>query len=157
VPAGINIREYGSEGVIGVAWQFLIAVGSGLVVVYAVLLTLLWRASRRSPDAIGLRDALRLMPDVLRLLRRLAGDRGLPRGLRVRLALLLLYLASPIDLIPDFIPVLGYADDAIIVVVALRSIVRAAGPEALTRHWPGTPDGLQSVMRLAGITRHELP
>lgn len=66
--------------------------------------------------------------------------------------MLLVYLASPIDLIPDFIPVLGYADDAIVVAVALRSVVRSAGTEALTRHWPGTPEGLREVIRLAGVS-----
>jgi uncharacterized membrane protein YkvA (DUF1232 family) len=138
-------------------WQLVIGVGSGLVVSYVVLIAWLWRASRRSPVAMGPRNALRLLPDVLRLLRRLAADHDLPPGLRVRLALLLLYLASPIDLIPDFIPVLGYADDAILVVVALRSIVRAAGPEPLTRHWPGTPEGLLAVKELAGIIEREVP
>jgi len=69
---------------------------------------------------------------LLRLLRRLAGDRSLPRGVRVRLWLLLAYLAIPIDVIP----VLGYADDAIIVTAVLRSVVRRAGLEALHRHWP---------------------
>jgi uncharacterized membrane protein YkvA (DUF1232 family) len=143
--------------VIGVWPQFLFGVGSGLVMVYAVLLTLLWRASRHGPDAMTLREALRLLPDVVRLLHRLARDHELPRGVRIRLTLLLLYLASPIDLIPDFIPMLGYADDAIVVAVALRSVVRTAGTEALTRHWPGTPEGLQAVMRLAGITERERP
>lgn len=57
----------------------------------------------------------------------------------------------PFDLVPDFIPVVGYADDAIIVAFALRSVVRKAGPEALSRHWPGTPEGLTAVQRLAGI------
>ncbi len=60
-----------------------------------------------------LREALRLLPDVLRLVRRLATDPTLPRGVRIRLGLLLAYLACPIDLIPDFIPVLGYADDGV--------------------------------------------
>ena len=64
---------------------------------------------------------------MLRLLPRLAADRSLPRGVRVRLALLLAYLASPIDLVPDFIPVIGYADDAIIVAAVLRSVARQAG------------------------------
>jgi uncharacterized membrane protein YkvA (DUF1232 family) len=54
------------------------------------------------------------------------------------LVLLIAYLASLIDLIPDFIPVLGYAEDAIIVAVALRSVIRHAGPDAIERHWPGT-------------------
>jgi uncharacterized membrane protein YkvA (DUF1232 family) len=85
------------------------------------------------------------------LLRRLAADRALPRGIRVRLSLLLVYLILPIDLIPDFIPVLGYADDAIIVALALRSVTRRAGPEALDKHWPGTAEGLQAVRHLAGI------
>lgn len=53
---------------------------------------------------------------------------------------------------PDFIPVVGYADDAVVVVLALRSVVRAAGPEALDRHWPGTTDGLTTLKRLAGLS-----
>ena len=57
----------------------------------------------------------------------------------MRLWLLLGYLALPIDLVPDFIPVLGYADDAIVVALVLRSVVRRAGPDAIERHWPGTP------------------
>jgi uncharacterized membrane protein YkvA (DUF1232 family) len=66
--------------------------------------------------------------------------------------LLLGYLALPIDLVPDFIPVIGYADDAVIVVLALRSVTRRAGPEALERHWPGTPEGLAAIRRLARLT-----
>jgi uncharacterized membrane protein YkvA (DUF1232 family) len=88
-----------------------------------------------------LREALRLLPDVLRLVRRLAADKTLPRGVRLRLGLLLAYLACPIDLIPDFIPVLGYADDAIIVTAVLRSVVRRTGIDAVRAHWPGTDDG----------------
>jgi uncharacterized membrane protein YkvA (DUF1232 family) len=57
-------------------------------------------------------------------------------------------LALPFDLIPDFVPILGYADDAIIVAFVLRSVARRAGPEALTNHWPGTPEGLAAVRRL---------
>lgn len=86
------------------------------------------------PRGRFLKDAIRLLPDTLRLLKDLAADRTLSRGVRVRLWLLFAYLAMPFDLIPDFIPVLGYADDAIIVVVVLRSIVRRAGPEAVRRH-----------------------
>ena len=81
----------------------------------------------------------------------LAGvDPTLPRGVRVRLALLAGYLLLPIDLVPDFIPVIGYADDALIVVWALRSVTRSVGPEALDRHWPGTPEGLAALRLLAG-------
>jgi uncharacterized membrane protein YkvA (DUF1232 family) len=69
---------------------------------------------------------------------------------RVRLWLLLGYLALPIDLIPDFVPVLGYADDAVIVALVLRSVVRRSGVDAVQRHWPGTPDGLRALLRLTG-------
>jgi uncharacterized membrane protein YkvA (DUF1232 family) len=87
----------------------------------------------------------------VRLLRRLAGDRSVPRAARARLWLLLAYLAIPIDLVPDFVPVLGYADDAIIVSLVLRSVVRRAGPHVIRRHWPGTADGLAALSRLAGL------
>ncbi|MDQ4022075.1 MAG: DUF1232 domain-containing protein [Actinomycetota bacterium] len=113
-----------------------------------MLLVALWRAK---PEEGGLRDALRLLPDLIWLLRRLVADPALPRGVRIRLALLLGYLALPIDLIPDFIPVLGYADDAIVVALALRSVVYRAGPEALAQHWPGTPEGLRILHRLAQL------
>lgn len=98
-----------------------------------------------------MQEALRLLPDTLRLLGRLAGDKALPRGVRVRLWLLLAYLAMPFDLIPDFIPVIGYADDAIIVCWVLRSVVRRAGAEAVRRQWPGTEDGLAVLWRVAGL------
>ena len=69
----------------------------------------------------------------------------------VRLWLLLGYLAIPIDLVPDFVPVLGYADDAIIVALVLRSVVRRAGAPVIHRHWPGTDDGLAALARLTGL------
>ena len=136
-------------------WQTVFGILAGLLVVYIVLLTLLWRYARRHPDTVSLREALRLLPDLVRLLRRLAADRTVPRGVRIRLVLLLIYLASPIDLVPDFVPVIGYADDAVIVALALRSVVHRAGPDALARHWPGTPQGLKLIQRLAGIAADE--
>lgn len=118
-----------------------------LLLVWVTMLVILWRAK---PDDMTVRNAARLVPDLLRLIKRLAGDTTLPRGIRVRLVLLLGYLAMPIDLVPDFIPVLGYADDVVVVALVLRSVVRTAGPEALERHWPGTPEGLQVVRTLCG-------
>ena len=73
--------------------------------------------------------------------------------MRVRLWLLLAYLLSPVDLVPDVVPVLGYADDVVVVALALRSVVRRAGAEALARHWPGDAAGLAVVSRLAGRPR----
>jgi uncharacterized membrane protein YkvA (DUF1232 family) len=54
-------------------------------------------------------------------------------------------------LIPDFVPVLGYADDAIIVALVLRSATRSAGTDALAKHWPGTPEGLAALKRLCRL------
>ncbi|MFI6316161.1 YkvA family protein [Nonomuraea sp. NPDC050556] len=129
-------------------WDLLIGVAVALLVAWLVLIAAL---AVIRPRGTLLREALRLLPDVLRLIRRLAADRDLPRGVRVRLALLLAYLALPIDLIPDFIPVLGYADDAIIVTFVLRSVVRRAGLPAVRRHWPGTDDGFAALCRLTGL------
>jgi uncharacterized membrane protein YkvA (DUF1232 family) len=136
-----------------VSHLLIIAAGviGGLLLVWLALVACLWRAARGTPDHATLREALRLLPDLIRLLRRLAGDPSVPRGVRVRLALLLAYLLTPIDLIPDLIPVLGYADDAIIVAIALRSVTRHAGAAALDRHWPGTPAGLATLRQLAGL------
>jgi len=128
--------------------DLLISVGAALLLIWVVLVVALTRSGR---GLGGLTEAARLLPDLLRLISRLARDSSLPRGVRIRLWLLLGYLASPIDVIPDFIPVVDYADDAVIVAVALRSVVRAAGPEPLERHWPGTTDGLSVVRRLARL------
>ena len=98
-----------------------------------------------------LSESLRLLPDLLRLFRRMSTDGSLPTGVRVRVGLLMIYLALPIDLVPDFIPVLGYADDAILVIVVLRSVARRAGIETLRRHWPGTEDGFAALCRLTGL------
>ncbi len=137
-----------SGPVTGYLGTTVIAVVAGFVLLWLALVILLIVTR---PADLRVTDILRLLPDVVVLLRRLAADPELPRGVRIRLGLLLVYLILPIDLIPDFIPVLGYADDAIIVALALRSVTRRAGPAALERHWPGTAEGLQAVRRLAGI------
>jgi uncharacterized membrane protein YkvA (DUF1232 family) len=128
-----------------------VSVVGGLLLCWLALAVVLWRETRRHGQQVRLRDLLRLVPDVARLLKRLVGDRSVPLGARIWLLLLLAYLASPIDLIPDFIPVIGYADDAIVVALALRLASRRAGRDALERHWPGTPEGLATVLRLAGL------
>ncbi|MEQ0558141.1 YkvA family protein [Amycolatopsis sp. NEAU-NG30] len=129
-------------------WDVLIGIAAALLLAWLVLIVALLAAR---PRGGLLREALRLLPDVLRLLRRLAADKTLPRGVRVRLGLLLAYLALPIDLVPDFIPVLGYADDAIIVTAVLRGVVRRAGIDAVRAHWPGTDDGFAALCRVTRI------
>jgi uncharacterized membrane protein YkvA (DUF1232 family) len=87
------------------------------------------------------REIARLAPDVIRLVKRLAADPGVPRATRWWLIGLLCYLLLPFDLIPDFLPVIGFADDAIAIMIALRCAVHHAGEEAIVRHWPGTHGG----------------
>lgn len=126
-------------------WTTVTGIAVALVLGWLALLVTLWRTR---PESRVLSESLRLLPDLLRLIGRLAKDSTLPRGVRIRLVALLAYLASPLDLVPDVIPVIGYADDVIIIVVVLRSTIKRAGVEAITRHWPGTPDGLAAVLRL---------
>jgi uncharacterized membrane protein YkvA (DUF1232 family) len=129
-------------------WRVLLSIGIALAAAWLALVVFLWVAR---PRGTAFQEAIRILPDTLRLLRRLAVDGSLPRGVRTRLWLLFAYLAMPIDLIPDFIPVIGYADDAVLVAVTLRSVVRRAGPDAVRRHWPGTPEGLAALWRVAGL------
>ena len=131
--------------------QVAVAVLASLLCVWLALVALLYAAGRRYDDPPRVREILRLIPDVVRLLHRLVKDRSLPRGVRLRVFALIGYLAMPIDLVPDFIPVIGYADDVVIVALTLRSITRVAGVDALDRHWPGTPEGLGALKRLVGL------
>ena len=128
-------------------WTVLI----GLALTYLGLLAALL-AARPKGNLLG--EAVRLLPDLVRLQRRLAADSAVPRAARVRLWLLLAYLAIPFDVVPDFVPVLGYADDAIIASLALRSVARRAGAPMIRRHWPGTTDGLTALGRLTGLDLH---
>jgi len=89
------------------------------------------------------------IPDCLVLFRRLLGDERVPRRRKLVLVALVAYLAMPVDLVPDFIPVAGQLDDAIIVAVVLRSVLRAGGPNLLREHWPGPPASLNALLRLA--------
>lgn len=124
----------------------------GMVITLALVwLMLLATLAVLRPKGMDIAEAKRFVPDIGRLLKALAADQTLPRAVRRRMTLLLAYLASPIDLVPDFLPVIGYADDVILIAVALRSVIRAAGPNALDRHWRGGPAGLGVVRRLAGI------
>jgi uncharacterized membrane protein YkvA (DUF1232 family) len=131
-----------------VTWRILIAAGLGLAVAWIALIVFLVIAR---PRGSLLKEAMRILPDTIRLSRRLAADRSLPRRARRRLWLVLVYLAVPIDLVPDFLPLIGYADDAVMVAAALRFVVRAAGPDAVRRHWPGSADGLGVLWRLARL------
>jgi uncharacterized membrane protein YkvA (DUF1232 family) len=128
----------------------LLAIAPGLALDSLILLGVLIAAR---PGRETVREALRSLPDLVGLLRRLTADRSVPASARVRLSLLMVYLAVPIDVVPDFVPVLGYADDAIVVVPVLRSVVPRAGAPVVRRNWPGAEAGLSTVTRLAGLAQ----
>jgi uncharacterized membrane protein YkvA (DUF1232 family) len=85
------------------------------------------------------------------LAKRLVRDPRVPRRVKVALALCVGYLALPIDLVPDFIPVAGQLDDAIVVALVLRALVRAGGEPLLREHWPGPERSLAALARAARI------
>ena len=126
-------------------WQVVVGLGLALLVGWLALVVTLLVAR---PTENVLTESLRLLPDLVRLVTRLAKDPSQPRAVRIRLGLLLAYLALPIDLVPDFVPVLGYADDLIVVLITLRSVIRLVGEAPLRMHWPGTPAGFEAVLRL---------
>jgi len=115
---------------------------------WLLFLGFLWlhRPSREMAAA-----SLRLIPDLLRLVRGLLADPETPLGARAALVGLMVYLLSPIDLIPDFVPVLGSADDLIVSAVVLRWVGRRVGAERLRSKWAADPDGFETVERLLGI------
>jgi uncharacterized membrane protein YkvA (DUF1232 family) len=129
--------------------NIVLGVVASLVVIWLVFFAVLVIAK---PESSTLREAARILPDTVRLVHALAVDKTLHRGVRLRLWLLLGYLASPIDLVPDFIPVVGYADDAIVTGLVLRSVIKRAGVEEVRAHWPGTPDGLTTLFRICRLS-----
>lgn len=134
-------------------WRVALAVAAALILLWSILAVALWMLR---PEARDIKQTLRLMPDVLRLATRLARDRTLALSTRLWLWGLLAYLALPIDLIPDFIPVIGYADDAIILILVLRMVARTVGAGVIRNHWPGTSDGYETICALTGLNSTEL-
>ena len=126
-------------------WGIVVRIAAGLIVAWIVLVALLWIFR---PRDVGLGELLRIVPDVLRLVRHLIGDRSVPFGVRAALVGLLAWLVSPIDLIPEFIPVFGPLDDVVVAVLVLRYVWRRLGDDELRRRWPGTPDGYELLSRV---------
>jgi uncharacterized membrane protein YkvA (DUF1232 family) len=128
------------------AWQWgAIALGALLLVYTGLVAGLV--AFGRKPEA---RALARFVPDCLVLFRRLLSDPRVPRSRKVLLLAIVGYLAMPFDLVPDFIPVAGQLDDAILAVLVLRVLLRVAGADLIREHWPGPERSLNSLLRLAG-------
>src|SRR5687768_13378917 len=117
-------------------WFVYLAVGLLLsIALFVAVLAGLFLLLR--PKGMSFRAGLRLIPDVIRLIRRLMKEQGIGRTIRIAMVLLLVYLVSPIDVIPDVLPLIGSVDDVILFVAVLRGVLRSAGPDLLQRKWPG--------------------
>jgi uncharacterized membrane protein YkvA (DUF1232 family) len=125
-------------------WHVLVIPTLTALVLYAGAVLALVSVRRRA-DAVAV---ARFVPDCVVMFRRLLGDRRISRWRKLLLALVLLYLVNPIDLVPDFIPIAGALDDAIVVAVAVRAVLHGAGPVLLREHWPGPSRSLDAVVRL---------
>src|SRR6187399_1383305 len=119
-------------------WAWLLVSIGILAVVYAAFVIGLVLAGRRS-DARALAT---FIPDCIVLVSRLARDARVPRRRKLLLLALVGYLALPFDLVPDFIPIAGQLDDAIIVALVLRSFVRSGDRDLIRELWPGPEQSL---------------
>ena len=127
-------------------WTWLlISLGVALAIYGSFIAWLVIRG--RQEDA---RAFATFIPDCIVLVTRLARDPRVPRHRKLLLVALVGYLALPFDLVPDFIPVAGQLDDALVVALALRAVLRRSGSELVTAHWPGPERSLALVLRFAG-------
>ena len=127
-------------------WQWGLIALAAFVLVYAGLVGALAVAGRGAEA----RAFARFVPDCIVLFRRLLADPRVPQGRKLLLFGMVAYLAMPLDLIPDLIPVAGQLDDAILVALVLRTVLRGAGAHLVCEHWPGPKGSLEAVLRLAG-------
>jgi uncharacterized membrane protein YkvA (DUF1232 family) len=103
------------------------------------------------------KELLRALPDLGRMLVRLVADPVLPRAAKVALAAAVVYLASPLDLIPDFVPLLGYLDDVLVAALVVDGVVNWVDRGLLLKYWPGTPDSLERIARAARLLAAWVP
>jgi uncharacterized membrane protein YkvA (DUF1232 family) len=127
-------------------WQATAAAALAALALYALFVAALLLSGRRE----NARALARFVPDCIVLFRRLLADPRVPRRTKLLLGALIGYLALPFDLVPDFIPVAGYLDDAVIVALVLRHLLRTSGPALIEEHWPGARGSLAFILRLAG-------
>jgi uncharacterized membrane protein YkvA (DUF1232 family) len=132
----------------GVLSLLLVLAAAGLASYILLVLGLVFMGRRAEARALA-----GFIPDCIVLFKRLLGDPRLPRSHRLLLGGLLVYLASPIDLVPDFIPIAGQLDDAVLVGLVIRLVLKAFPTSALVELWPGPVGSLDVVLRFAGRER----
>ena len=128
--------------------RWLLIAGIVLVALWLLAaLVLLWLGRKTLA-----RELISLLPNLVRLFRGLLGDQRVPRSSKALLMLGAVWLASPIDLIPEFLPGIGGIDDAIVAGLVLRHLVRRAGPDVVRDHWRGDPRTIGVLLRVAGAS-----
>lgn len=130
--------------------ELLLSLGASILLLWVATLIFLKILSHRGLD-ISLKEGMLLLPETIKLFWRLLRDRNTPRRARVGLLLVFLYLISPLDIVPDFIPGLGLADEILVLALGMRFVVKHAGVEALDTHWTGTASGLIALKSMAGV------
>jgi uncharacterized membrane protein YkvA (DUF1232 family) len=118
-----------------------------VLALYLVLVVGLVLSGRK----IAAKELATLLPNLIRLFKDLAKDPRVPRRAKVVLALAAVWLISPIDLLPEFLPVLGPLDDAVVAALALRYVIQLAGVDVVREHWQGDPSTLDAILRAARI------
>jgi uncharacterized membrane protein YkvA (DUF1232 family) len=124
------------------AWLVAIIV---VVALYLVLVLALIISGRH----VAAKELTLLVPNLVLLFKDLLRDPAVPRGPKIALGIGVVWLISPIDLLPEFLPVLGPLDDAVVAALVLRYLVRRAGPDVVRRHWRGDPATLDAILRFA--------
>ncbi len=104
-----------------------------------------------------MRALLRALPAIVRAVVGLAADPSLPRGAKIALVAAAVYLASPIDLLPDFVPLLGYLDDVVLAAVLLDGVLNFVDRSLVLRYWPASPELLERVARVAHLLAAWVP
>ena len=127
--------------------QWLVLGAACVLAVYAAFVVALIVAGRGR----HVRAVAGFIPDCLVLVKRLLGEPRVPPRRKLLLGALVVYLALPFDLVPDFIPVAGQLDDAVVLVLTLRAVLRGSGPALVREHWPGPEGSLGVVLRFVGV------
>lgn len=116
-----------------------------VVTLYVVAVVALIVSGRK----VAAKELALLLPNLVLLFKDLLRDPAVSRGPKISLAIGLVWLVSPVDLLPEFLPVLGPLDDAVVAALVLRHLVRRAGPDVVRSHWRGEPATLDAIMRAA--------
>ena len=143
---GCLLGRKSSRGTIGPAMKALLFAVACAVAVWLVVLGILIATGRRT----AARELATLLPNIVVLFRGIRKDPEVPRGAKLLILVALVWVASPIDLIPEFIPVIGPLDDVVVVALVLRRVIKVSGADVVRRHWKGGDGSLAVLLRIGG-------